>query len=481
MKSDLLRKTKIVCTIGPASEKRLEELLNTGMNVARINFSHGSWDEQREKVEEFLAIRERLGVSCSLLLDMQGPEVRTGKLAIGTTEKIDIQTGQKFILVNEDILGDETRVSVSYKDLYKDLTPGSKVLIDDGSIQLVVDQIVDKDVHCTVTHGNKLGSRKTMNFPGAQIKLPALKEKDVQDLKDGVRAGFDYVAGSFIRNADDVMQIRKVLDDNGGQNVKIICKIENQEGIDNIDDIIEVSDGIMVARGDMAVEVPFEEVPVVQKDFIKKCNRVGKPVITATQMLESMTYNPLPTRAEVSDVANAVFDRTSAIMLSGECAAGKFPIECVEAMVRISKRTEKRIDYWKRFSKKQLEEDISSDFENTIAYSTLVATRNMKADAIVAYTNTGDSVRRIAGIGGLCPIFAITDNKKTYNQLAVVWNVKPVLIENESNKDRIVELGIQKLRADGILEQDDVIVVSGGRNFMDGVAESKQFGGYVKL
>ena len=349
MKTDL-RKTKIVCTIGPASENRLEELIDAGMNVVRINFSHGSYEEQREKTERFLELRERLGKPVALLLDMQGPEVRTGMLVTGKNEKVELVDGQEFVLVNEDIIGDNTRVSVTYKDLYKDVTPGTKILIDDGSIELTVQEIIDKDIKCIVSHGNKLGSRKTINVPGVALKLPALKEKDIQDLKDGARVGFDYVAGSFVRNADDVRQIRQVLDENGGKDVKIICKIENQEGVDNIDEILDLADGIMVARGDMAVEVPFEDVPVVQKHFIKTCNRNYKPVITATQMLESMTQNPLPTRAEVSDVANAVFDRTSAIMLSGECAMGKFPVKCVETMVKISKKAESNINYWNIFS-----------------------------------------------------------------------------------------------------------------------------------
>jgi len=480
MKSDI-RKTKIFCTIGPASEKKIEDLINAGMNVARINFSHGSWDEQKEKVEDIIEIRERLGVPCALLLDMQGPEVRTGLLLGDRSRKVTLEPGQKFVLVNENIEGDETRTSVSYKDLYRDVKPGTKVLIDDGAIELVVDEIIEKDVYCTVVYGNELGSRKTMNFPGEQINLPALSEKDIQDLKDGARVGFDYVAGSFIRNAEDVRQIRKILDENGGQTIKIICKIENQEGIDNIESILEISDGIMVARGDMAVEVPFEEVPIVQKDFIRMCNRVGKTVITATQMLESMTNNPLPTRAEVSDVANAVFDRSSGIMLSGECANGKYPVRCVETMVKIALRTEKRIKYWKRFSNKEIGEEIPSELEYTIAHSTLSVAKNMDADAIVAYTNSGDSVRRISGIGGKCAIFAITDNIKTFYQLSAAWNIQPVLIEGEKDKDRIVELGIEKLRNENILEQGDTIVISGGRNFMNGVTESKHFGGYVRL
>ena len=360
---NILRKTNIVCTIGPASEKILEDMINTGMNVARINFSHGSYPEQEEKINDFLEIRKKLGKSVAMLLDMQGPEIRTGMLVTGKNEKIMLEDGQEFVLVNEDIIGDKDKVSVSYKELYKDVKPGDTILIDDGAIELKVKEIKDKDIICTVIHGNKLGSRKTMNLPGVSVRLPALKEKDIQDLKDGARVGFDYVAGSFIRNVDDVRQIRKVLDDNGGKDIKIICKIENQEGVDNIDSIIAECDGIMVARGDMAVEVPFEKVPIIQKEFIKKCNEAGKPVITATQMLETMQENPLPTRAEVSDVANAVFDRTSAIMLSAESAMGKYPLKCVETMVKISKETEQAISYWKRFNKQEIKVNLE-DIDN---------------------------------------------------------------------------------------------------------------------
>ena len=302
MKSDL-RKTNIVCTIGPASEDKLEELMNAGMNMARINFSHGSYEEQRSKVEKFLEIRKRLGLPVGLLLDMQGPEIRTGKLE--QNPEI-LNSGDKFVIVNEDIIGDNTKVTVTYKELYKDVEVGTKILIDDGLIELRVDEIKDKDIYCTIISGGKLGNRKSVNIPGIHINLPGLSEKDIQDLKDGARVGFDYVAGSFIRNVDDVRNIRKVLDENGGKDIKIICKIENQEGIDNIEEIIENSDGIMIGRGDMGVEIPMEDVPVVQKRFIRLCNAAGKPVITATQMLESMTHSPRPTRAEVSDVANAV-------------------------------------------------------------------------------------------------------------------------------------------------------------------------------
>ena len=475
-----LRKTKIVGTIGPASEHKLEELILAGLNVTRINYSHGSWDEQAEKTEEVIRLRKELDVPVALLLDMQGPEIRTGMLVTGKNEKIQLEDGQKFTLVNEDIVGDKDKVSVSYKKLYQDVKPGAKVLIDDGAIELVVDEIVDKDIVCTVVHGNGLGSRKTINLPGTPVRLPALKDKDIADLKTACEHDYDYVAMSFTRNKDDIAQVRKVLDENGGKDIKIITKVENVEGLENMEEIVEHADVQMIARGDMATETDFTEPPVAQKKFIKLSNKACKPAITATQMLESMTYNPLPTRAEASDVANAIYDRTSAIMLSGECAMGKYPVECVETMVKIAGRVEPDIDYWKRF---RTNDNLDlTDFETKIAYSTCVTAMNMEADAIICYTNTGDSARKLSGLGAGCPILAITDNRRTYNQLAIVWNVTPIYIEKNDNIDKTVELGIQKLKDKGILEKGDTVVISGGASLLEDTAEySKIIGGIAKI
>ena len=478
MKKDL-RKTKIVGTIGPASENKLEELFNAGLNVTRINYSHGSWDEQAEKTETILKLREELDLPVSLLLDMQGPEIRTGMLVTGKNEKIVLEDGQKFTLVNEDIVGDKDKVSVSYKNLYKDIKVGAKVLIDDGAIELVVDEIDGKDIVCTVVHGNGLGSRKTINLPGTPVRLPALKEKDIADLKTACEHNYDYVAMSFTRNKDDIDQVRKVLDENGGKDIKIITKVENVEGLENMEEIVDTADVQMIARGDMATETDFTEPPVMQKRFIKLSNKANKPAITATQMLESMTHNPLPTRAEASDVANAIYDRTSAIMLSGECAMGDYPVECVETMVKIANRVENDIDYWKKF-RKNTNRDLS-DIEIKIAYSTCVMAMNMDADAIVCYTNTGDSARRLAGLGAGCPILAITDNKRTYNQLAIVWNVTPIYIEKQETINKTIEKGIEKLKQKEILEKGDMVVISGGSKMLDAAEESKIIGGIAKI
>ena len=473
------RKTKIVGTIGPASETRLEELFEAGLNVCRINYSHGSYDEQEWKTNEIIRIREEKELPVPMILDMKGPEIRTGMLYTGKNEKIKIEDGQKFTLFNEDITGDEKGVSVTYKELYKDVNPGTKILIDDGAIELRVDQVVGKDIECTVVHGNKLGSRKTMNLPGTIIRLPALAEKDINDLKAACAHEYDYVAISFARNLDDIAQVRKVLDENGGEDIKIITKVENVEGLSNMEDIVRVADAQMIARGDMATETDFTEPPVMQKRFIKLANRAYKPAITATQMLESMMENPLPTRAEASDVANAIYDRTSAIMLSGECAMGKFPLECIQTMDKIAKRVEPEINYWKRFDDK--DKIVLKNLEDNITYSTCIIAKNTNADAIVAYTHTGDSARRLSGMGAGCPIIAITDNKRTFRQLGLAWNVHPIYVDPKDSIDNTVEAGLEKLKEKGILEAGDRVVISGGRNYVKNAKLSKMIGGYVEI
>ena len=474
-----LRKTKIVGTIGPASENKLEELFDAGLNVCRINYSHGSWDEQCEKSETIMKIREEKELPIPMLLDMKGPEIRTGMLYTGKNQKIQLKDGQKFTLVNEDIEGNEEKVSVTYKELYKDVVPGTKILIDDGAIELKVDEVVGKDIVTTVVHGNGLGSRKTMNLPGTVIRLPGLAEKDIADLKAACEHDYDFVAISFARNLEDIRNVRKVLDENGGKDIQIITKIENVEGLSNLDDILNEADGQMIARGDMATETDFTEPPVVQKRIIKTSNKLYKPAITATQMLESMTHQPLPTRAEASDVANAIFDRTSAIMLSGECAQGDYPVECVQTMVKIANRVEPEINYWKRFDENK---DIElTTYAEKVAYSACVSAKVMNADAIVCYTNSGNTARRIAGLGAGCPILAITDNKRTFRQLALAWNVTPILVEKGENIGKTIEAGIEKLKNKEILESGDIVVITGGSQMLPDATDSKTIGGVLKI
>ncbi len=452
-----LRKTKIVATIGPASESEecLTNLVNSGLGVARINFSHGGYEENKEKIDAVKAVRERLKVPFALLLDNKGPEIRTGKLETGN-EKVTIEEGQKFTFVNEDIIGNNTKTSISYKNLYKEVIKGAKILVDDGALEFEVEEVVGKDIVCKALNTAKLGSRKTVNVPKLVLDLPALDEKDITDIKNGIKANFDFIAASFVRRADDVNQVRNLLKENGGEDILIISKIESEEGVENFEEILEVSDGIMVARGDMGVEVPIEKLPIIQKYFIKRCNEVGKPVITATQMLETMTQNPRPTRAEISDVGNAVYDRTSAIMLSGECAVGKYPVECVKTMNKISKSVEQDINYWKRFNEKGAIE-VTDDIEKNIATSTILTAENINADAILVYSKKPQLVYKFSAKGGKCPIFAITDCPRTYHVLALAWNVTPILVDSSDNA---INKGIEELKEKGLLEKGNKVVVA---------------------
>lgn len=479
---EVLRKTNIIGTIGPASESEemFTKLVEAGLNVARINFSHGGYEENAEKIATIKRVREKLNKPVALLLDTKGPEIRTGKLESGD-EKVTIEEGQEFTFIHDDIIGNNTKTTITYKDLYKDVKPGAKILVDDGAIEFEVVSVEGKDIKCKALNTAKLGSRKTMNVPGLKLNLPALAQKDIEDITNGVKAGFDFIAASFVRRASDVEAIRELLNKNGGEHVKIISKIESQEGIDNFEEILELSDGIMVARGDMGVEIPMEQVPIVQKHFIKRCNQVGKPVVTATQMLESMTSSPRPTRAEVSDVANAVYDVTSCIMLSGECAMGKYPVECVKTMVKISKAIEGTVNYWKRFNKKDFKKIDSEDLERNIAYTTCVTAEQVNADAIVAYTHKGDSVRYIAGMGPGCPIFAITDNESTFYQLSVAWNVTPILVKDGKTIEDTIQKGIAELEKISMLEKGDKIVLAGGSKILPDAAENKVIGGVARV
>ena len=481
MKKEDLRKTRIVCTIGPASESEemLTKLVKAGMNVARINFSHGGYEENAVKIDTIKKVRTALNKPVPLCLDTKGPEIRTGKLESGDV-KVKIEEGQKFTFLYEDVIGDNTKASISYKGLSEDVKPGASILVDDGAIEFRVEEVVGKDVVCTAVNSGMLGSRKTVNVRGLKLNLPALSEKDITDITNGVKAGFDYIFASFVRRADDLHQIRKLLDENGGKDVKIISKIESQEGIDNFEEILELSDGIMVARGDMSVEVPFEKVPVVQKRFIKRCNEVGKPVITATQMLESMMVNPRPSRADVSDIANATYDRTTAVMLSGESAMGKHPDLCVATMDKISRSIEEDLNYWKRFS--SLELDMSrDDIKGHVAYIAAATAKNLKADAIVVYTNSGESARRLAGMGTECPVLAITDNEKTFYQLGLVWNVTPILVSGKASIDERIEAGIENFKSEGILEKGDIVVISGGAKILNNNTENQVIDGVLKI
>ncbi len=475
------RKTKIICTLGPAvdDQKMMEGLIRAGMNVARFNFSHGDYEEQEVRIENLKKARESVGIPVAMLLDTKGPEIRIGKFATG--EAI-LNEGDIFTLINEDIDGDNTKVSVSYKNLYNEVTPGTRILINDGLIEIIVEKIDGKDVVCKVQNGGKLTNKKSINIPNSKIQLPSMTDKDKSDIIFGIKNGFDFIAASFIRKPEDVMNIKKVLKDNGGDYIKVISKIENREGIENFDEILEVSDGIMVARGDLGVEIPMEEVPIRQKEFIKKCGCAGKIVVIATQMLESMVTNPRPTRAEVSDVANAIYDQTSAIMLSAESATGQYPIECVETMDKIARTIESSIKYWKRFKNREFSA-LEKDYEFNLNYSTCMTAMNLDTKAIFAYTDTGRTATNLAGFMPKCPIYAITANEEVAKQLALVCNVNPILVEKEESIDDMIEAGVQKAKKLGIIEKGDLIAIAGGASILAGQRSdmNKTIGGILKV
>lgn len=456
------RKTKIIGTIGPVSESEemLTKLMKAGLNVCRINFSHGGFDENAVKIQTIKNVREKLGLPIALALDTKGPEIRTGKLESGD-EKVVIHEGQEFTFVKDDIIGNETKTTISYKDLYKDVKPGTTILVDDGTLEFEVKEVVGTDIVTVAKNTAKLGSRKTMNIRGVKVNLPALAQKDIDDITNGVKAGFDYIFASFVRRADDVRQIRKLLNDNGGQEIEIISKIESQEGVDNMDEIIELSDGIMVARGDMGVEIPLENVPIVQKQLIKRCNAAGKPVVVATQMLESMQSNPRPTRAETSDVANAIYDLTGCIMLSGECAMGKYPIECVKVMNNIALAIESDLNYTKRFDSTRFDHDLVDDPRHQAAYNAVETVLNANADAIVCYSRTGRMAEFVSSMRTEAPVLVVTDNEKTYHKMSLIQGAQVVLVNTKLSANEMIEEGISKFEENGTLEKGDKVVVVG--------------------
>ena len=477
-----MRKTKIICTIGPASdnEETLKKLMLAGMNAARINFSHGSFEEQEEKIKRIKKVAKELGLCIPLILDTKGPEVRIGKFEDG---EIFLKPGDKFCLTSEEILGTQYEFSVSYKDLYKELKHGDRMLIDDGLIEVEVVTIRNEKIYCKVISGGKLSNRKSINIPGKKLNLPAMTQKDKNDILNGIKAEFDYIAASFIRSANDVLEIRKLLDKNGGEKIGIISKIENQEGVDNFDEILEVSDGIMVARGDLSVEVPMAKVPIMQKEFIRKTYLQGKVVITATQMLESMISHPRPTRAEVSDISNAIYDATTAIMLSGETATGKYPVECVNFMDEISEETENSINYWRRYLGRNY--DLEHKGYRFSLYSGIAASAmHLKAKAILAYTLSGDTPSILSAFCPTCPIYAITGEPVVARQMNLCWNVFPMLVKKLKNVDKMLEIAIEELKAQGKIEKGDTIIIAGGAEILPDVEDAelnKVIGGIIKI
>ncbi|HQO40099.1 MAG TPA: pyruvate kinase [Spirochaetota bacterium] len=454
-----MRKTKIICTLGPALDDPaiLKRIFLTGMDVARLNFSHGTHEEHLVRVNLFKQIRAELGRSAALLLDTKGPEIRLKKFRNG---KIMLPTGSKFILTTEDIEGDETRVSVTYKEITKDLAKGNRVLIDDGLIDLKVTSVTDTEVICEVINGGELSDKKGVNLQGVTARMPFMSDQDRRDLLFGIENDFEFVAASFVRNADDVKQIKSFLEEHGGGFIKVISKIENRDGVKNIDEIIRVSDGTMVARGDMGVEISFEEIPRLQKLIIKKTLNAGKPAITATQMLDSMIRNPRPTRAEITDVANAIYDGTSAIMLSGETAVGRFPELTVATMAKIAEKTEMDIDYVKNFENTHI--NISKNITDAISYSTVSAAHSLGAAAIISITKSGHTSRMVSRYRPRCIIIASTPLEKVYNQLALSWGVVPVHAEEATTTDEIFQNSVENAFNEKLVGNGDLVVITGG-------------------
>lgn len=455
-----MRKTKIVCTIGPASESRevFKELVLNGLNVARLNFSHGDHEEHKARIEMIKSVREELDVPVAILLDTKGPEIRTRDFK---EKEVHLEDGQEFTLTTREILGDSTICQVTYQDLPRDLKIGDKVLIDDGLIELeVVEEPSTTDVKCRVNNAGVVKNKKSINVPGVSINLPAITEKDIKDLEFGITQDIDFIAASFIRKADDVHEIRRVLEKNNAHNIQIISKIENQEGLDNIDEIIMVSDGIMVARGDLGVEIPTEMIPLAQKTMITKCNIAGKPVITATQMLDSMIRNPRPTRAEVTDVANAIYDGTDAIMLSGETAAGKYPVESVKTMANIANTTEDNLDYDK------LLVDRAKYKESSITYAVSHATNTMAMDlgasAIITATSSGFTARMVSKFRPKAPVIAATTTKAMMRRMILSWGVKPILIDKADSTDEIFESSIAQAVKRQYINNGDLVIITAG-------------------
>lgn len=454
-----MRRTKIICTLGPAVDdaEMIRTLIRTGMDAARFNFSHGSHPEHLERLNMLKSVRDAMGRPVATILDTKGPEIRIRSFE---TKSITLEPGDTFTLTTRDVVGNQGWVSVTYPKLHEELTPGQEILIDDGLVAIRVDRIEGTEIVCTVENGGALSANKSINIPGVHIQLPALTEKDVDDIRFGVENDFDFIAASFVRRAADVEAVRAVLHECGGDDVKIIAKIENQEGVDNLDEILQAADGIMVARGDLGVEIPAARVPILQKQMIRKGLQQGKPVITATQMLDSMMRNPRPTRAEVSDVANAVYDGTGCVMLSGETAGGKYPVEALTAMVTIVTETEGAIDYWKQFQKQRVLP--ASNINDAITHTCCLTAKDLNAKAILTATNSGRSARMICRFRPACPIAALTMHEKVRRQLNISWGVTPFLTGEVNSTDRIFSLSAEVALKEKLVENGDTVVITAG-------------------
>lgn len=455
-----MRKTKIICTIGPACENvgTLKEMMKVGMNVARFNFSHGTHEEQQRKLELVKQARKELGTTVATMLDTKGPEIRLIDIEGGSAT---LKEGNELILTTEEVMGSEKRVSITYKNLVKDLKPGDTVLIDDGLIELCVEKIVDTEIRCKVVHGGPISNHKGVNVPGVHLTMPYVSQVDLDDVTFGCKLGFDFLAASFVRCKEDILELRKILEEHGSH-MQIIAKIENMEGIRNLDEIIEVSDGIMVARGDMGVEIPFSEVPILQKRMIKKAVMAGKHVITATQMLESMIHNPRPTRAEATDVANAIYDGTTGIMLSGESAAGQYPVEAVRTMAELAERTERDIDYKSRMRRYEDECSNCDDITQSLSRAVCSIAMEIGAAAIMPVTLSGSTARQVSRYKPDCEIIGCAVKARVCRQMNLYWGVTPLEIAEAENTDELFEIAVETALKKGYIKKGDKVVITAG-------------------
>lgn len=455
-----MRKTKIVCTIGPATDNDdvMRQLMKAGMNVARFNFSHGDHEIHKRRYEQVVKLRDELQLPIATLLDTKGPEIRLKKFK--DDKPVEISDGDIFTLTINEVEGTNDICSITFPNLPKDISVGTTILINDGVVELIAEKITATDIICRVIHGGVLSNNKGINVPGAKLSMPYISDADMNDLAFGAKFGFDFIAASFVRTAADINYLRKFTKSLGWYNPRIIAKIENAEGVENIDEILEAADGIMVARGDMGVEIPFEQIPAIQKELIKKGYKAGKQVITATQMLESMIKNPRPTRAEITDVANAIYDGTSAIMLSGETAAGDFPVDAVKTMALIAETTEKDINYVSRFDK--TEHSANTSITNAISHATVTTAHDLDAAAIITVTKTGKTARMISKYRPNCPIIGFTTDDTACRQLNMSWGVLPGIVLEQNNTDDLINHAITTALKYGYIKHGDLVVITAG-------------------
>jgi pyruvate kinase len=457
-----MRKTKIIATLGPATDddKVLRDLMLAGVNVCRFNFSHGSYEDHQKRFEQVVRIREELGLPVATMMDTKGPEIRLGKFE--NDEPVEIFDGGYFTLTTDECIGNSEKSSISFKGLPDDLKVGDTVFINDGLIELRAEDITETDIKCKIIHGGTLSNNKGVNVPNVSLSMPYLSDKDMNDLIFGCKMGFDFIACSFVRTSADVDYLRKFTKSIGWATPRLIAKIENMEGVNNIDEIIRTSDGIMVARGDMGIEIPFEQIPVIQKDLIRKGYMAGMQVVTATQMLESMISNPRPTRAEITDVANAIYDGTSAIMLSGETAVGKFPVETVKTMSSIARTTEESIDYKNQLHERESSYNTDLNITNAISHATVTTAHDLNAKAIITVTKSGTTARRISKFRPGCPILGGSTSERVCRQMNLSWGVTPMLIEEKDNSDELFEHAVEVAKENGYITDNDVVVITAG-------------------